>query len=218
MLSKRLKFTLAVLVIFAVGVTALVFYRVLFLTFVRVPTGAMANTILPGDYLVIKKRSFGEIKRGNLILFKSPKDSSIVMLFRVVGLPGESLEINGRTVYINGLELKERHVTVDSDIDFSGVLDEISAAGSGDYSVFHSFEEGNSGSMGDELGIGSPYSVPADSYYVMGDNRDNSYDSRFWGTVPFNLIVGKPTMIYWSENAAEYGEEIRWERIGKTLK
>ena len=81
-------------VVLSLGSTT--FYRVFFLHFVRIPTGSMANTILPGDYLVVKKRAFGDINRGDLIVFSYPGDPSTYYLSRVIGLPGETLEVRGR--------------------------------------------------------------------------------------------------------------------------
>lgn len=221
MLSKGWKFGLLVVAILGLGLTALICYRAFFLTLVRVPTGAMANTIIPGDYLVVRKRAFGEIKRGDLIIFKFPRDISVEYVFRVIGLPGEDIEVRGKLVYINGTELKERHVTVGPDIHHTGILQETLSEGSGEYAVFHGSNQSYdvSDPRPTEFGLGSPFRVPSDNYYVMGDNRDDSSDSRFWGTVPRNLITGKPTMIYWSEpmNESE-SDEPRWDRVLKSLR
>ena len=220
MITKSLKAGLVVIAIVGLGLTALISYRVIFLTIVRVPTASMANTIIPGDYLVVKKRAFGEIKRGDLIIFQYPQDISTNYVSRVVALPEEVVEVRGKLVYINGTELKERRITVEPDLGLTGVLQELSTEGNGEYAVFHGSAEGYASEVSDtEFGLGSPFRVPANNYYVMGDNRDNSSDSRFWGTVPANLIVGKPTMIYWSEPVKESeSDEPRWERIFKNLK
>ncbi len=219
MFSKGWKASLLAVAIVGLALTALIGYRAIFLTFVRVPTASMANTIIPGDCLVVRKRAFGEIKRSDLIIFKYPQDTSIAYVSRVVGLPGEDIEVRGKLVYVNGTELKERHVTVEPD-NLSGILQEISSEGIGEYAVFHSSNEDDStDSQPSEFGIGAPLRVPADNYYVMGDNRDNSSDSRFWGTVPRNLIFGKPTMIYWSEPMNELkAEEPRWDRVFRSLR
>lgn len=221
MITRSLKAGLVVIAVVGLGLTALISYRVIFLTIVRVPTASMANTIIPGDYLVVKKRAFGEIKRGDLIIFQYPQDISTNYVSRVVALPEEVVEVRGKLVYINGTELKERRITVEPDLRLTGLLQEISTEGNGDYAVFHGSAEGYDVSevRDTEFGLDSPFRVPANNYYVMGDNRDNSSDSRFWGTVPANLIVGKPTMIYWSEPVKESeSDEPRWERILKNLK
>lgn len=203
------------------GVCFAAFYYVFFLHLIRVPTGAMKNTIIPGDHLVVKKRAFGEINRGNLIVFKYPKDTSVHYLFRVVGLPRETIEIRGRSVYINGQELNEQRAIVKPDIHFdSESLEELSVEGSGPYRVCYSArDEGNEsgtppGSENYPFGSNGPFQIPDNEYFVMGDNRDNSEDSRYWGTVPRALVFGKPTMIYWSAHRDREGNEsIRWNRV-----
>lgn len=221
MKGRILKITLVgILLVFGL---AYVYYLV-FLTTVRVPTGSMANTIIPGDLLLVKKRAFGDIKRSDLIVFKYPRDSSVLYVARVVGLPGELIEVRGRIVYINDKELPEQRVTVKPDSFLVGFLEEISSEGSGSYRVFYGSREGYDSTVpsdeeANEFGIGSPFRVPADNYFVMGDNRDNSSDSRFWGTVQQGLIFGKPTMIYWSSKFDETGsEEPKWERVFTKLR
>lgn len=180
----------------------------------------MSNTVIPGDHLIVKKRAFGEIKRGDIIIFKYPKDPSIKYIFRVVGLPRETIEIRGRSVYINGEELAEQRVTVvpDQYFDEDG-LTELSTEGTGPYRVFYFGESGRSPDLQENIfGINRSFQIPDNEYFVMGDNRDNSYDSRFWGTVPRGLVCGKPTMIYWSVHRDSQGNEnIRWKRVFSKL-
>ena len=204
-----------------IGFIAFFGYYVLFLKLIVVPTGAMANTIIPGDHLVVKKRAFGPMKRGDVIIFKYPRDTSFLYVFRVVGLPSELIEVRGRSVYINGEELPEHRVIVKPESRMKSLLEESSSEGSGSYKVFY-VEGADSVSQAEsdtQHGVGSPLRVPDKNYFVMGDNRDNSHDSRFWGPVPQSLIVGKPTMIYWSSHADESGvQRIRWERFFTKLK
>jgi signal peptidase I len=217
----RVRILVILLTIVLLLITSVVVYSVLFLSTARVPTGSMANTIIPGDYIVVKKRAFGAIRRGNLILFRYPEDPSVTYLFRVIGLPGEKIEIKDRSVLIDGRELPERRVTVRFDLDRLNMgLEEISAEGDGPYRVFYSERDGlrESDLPSGGYGTASPFQIPDNQYFVMGDNRDNSQDSRFWGTVSNPAIVGKPTMIYWSSYLDQSGvEQPRWERLFKRV-
>lgn len=214
------------LVLFSLGLAAVPAYYFLFIQLVRVPTGSMANTIVPGDQMVVRKRAFGEIKRGDIIIFEFPKDPSVKYVSRVVGLPGEAIEIRDKVVYIDGNELPEERVTVTPGYGgrFSA-LEELSSEGHGPYRVFYFSRGPETESLlptrgtEDEFGTSGPFRIPGGQYFVLGDNRDNSEDSRFWGTVTREAIRGKPSMIYWSSRVDESGEEQpRWERVFRKLK
>jgi signal peptidase I len=143
----------------------------------------MEDTLLIGDHLLVDKvaysRSNGkldslffpqvEIKRGMIVTFKSPPEIEKEYVKRVIGLPGETIKIVDKKVYIDGKLLVE-HYTYFKDNE---ILD----------SYRDNFPE---------------YKIPSHQYFCMGDNRDNSFDSRFWGPVPRDLIIGKPWRIYWS--------------------
>lgn len=219
MTTTRKRILWLVLGILVLMVAVPIGYYVFFLKLIRVPTGAMANTIIPGDLAIVKKRAFGAIDRGDVIVFAYPKDTSVKYIFRVIGLPRETVEVRGELIYINGNELPEQRVTVSSDFA-GGALKELSTEGTGPYRVFYAAREGGEpdGSLpaeGEEsFGIKAPFQIPDNEYYVMGDNRDNSFDSRYWGTVPKASISGKATMIFWSAGRDEAGNETpRWERI-----
>ena len=130
-MSKRRIIILGVgaLILGGVGIWSLLFTQ-----FVHVPTGAMANTILPGDSLVVD-RLFGEIKRGDIIMFKYPMDPSVRYVSRVIGLPGETIEIRGTAVLINGEELSERRTMVDGESE--APLRELSTEGEGSLLASH---------------------------------------------------------------------------------
>ena len=134
----------------------------------KMPTGSMETTLLIGDRLLVNKHIYrtNEPKRGDLVVFKYPLDPKVPYIKRLVGLPGEKVEIIGRTLYINGESLKEKYA-----------------------------QHIDPGSINDHYG---PYHVPAGQYFVLGDNRDNSQDSRFWGFVPREYMLGKAFMICWS--------------------
>jgi len=128
--------------------------------------------------------------RGDIIVFKFPDDEKKDFIKRVIGLPGDIVEIKGKKVYINGSPIDDSYaVHSDPMLYPSGIQPR------------------------DNFG---PLTVPQDSYFVMGDNRDFSLDSRYWGFVKLNKIKGKAFIIYWSWN----GEErwLRWERIGMLIR
>ena len=134
----------------------------------KMPTGSMEPTLLVGDHALINKHIYrsAEPHRGEIIVFGYPPDPSVPYIKRLIGVPGDTIEMVGRTVYINGKAIKEKYT-----------------------------QYTNPNSDTDHFG---PYRVPPDQYFVLGDNRDNSQDSRFYGFVPMRNLLGKPLMIYWS--------------------
>ncbi len=204
-----------VLILLGVGSVAVYFFA--FLHLIRVPSGSMANTILSGDELVVKKRAFGQINRGDLIVFGYSGDPSTRYLARVIGLPRETLEVRGTRIYVNGKELDEQRVTVKPDDAFaSDKLEELSTEGAGAYRVFYVIRDGSySDFPGGDYAVNEPFQIPDDQYFVLGDNRDNSQDSRYRGPISRTAIFGKPTMIFWSEDR---NEEPRWDRLFTKLR
>jgi signal peptidase I len=207
--------------------TAVIIYSIFFLHFVSVPTAAMQNTILPGDRIAIN-RAVSEIKRGDIITFKYPGDATVQYIMRVIGLPGESIELRGDKVYIDDNELPEHRFLVEPppSLPDGKPLKEISSDGDGPYRVYYIREGDESrtdGNLGERFGRGAPYRIPERHYFVLGDNRDNSEDSRFWGTVPRDLITGKALAIYFSVEHRPFaeggeGDTIRWRRIFTRVK
>ena len=221
-LTKRKIVTFGVLaIILAAGVVWLLIFN----RFVRVPTAAMANTILPGENLVVD-RFVNRVKRGDIIIFKNPENQTVQYVSRVVGLPGETIEIRDEKVFINDKELNELRVSVRMD-PRPVALHELSSEGEGPYRVFYNARESQAPSVFAPLGRGitlygvnRPFAVPDANYFVMGDNRDNSQDSRYLGPVARELITGKPYFIYWSVENGEGGGSggIRWNRVFSKLK
>jgi signal peptidase I len=176
----------------------------------------MYPTLLVGDQLLVNRLSYGigiEIplmnrlgrrvihlstpKRGNVIVFIWPKDRSKDFIKRVIGLPGEKVEI--REVKNDRLERKQEIYINDRLIeDPWGHLD-LSSPSRGTY---------------------GPITVPPNTLFVMGDNRDNSDDSRFWGFVPLNNVLGKAFILYWSLDwqASSLVSKVRWQRIGSLIR
>ena len=211
-MKKRVRIIFLLFLLVVLFVAGL--YYVFFLRLVRVPTGAMSNTILPGDRLVVN-RLFSEVNRGDIIIFSYPADPSIRYVSRVIGLPGERIQIRGRLVYINDQELPEKRVLVEHvSPEFNDALREISSDGEGRYRVFYFNDEAGESTFAAPVGTAEPFLIPEGNYFVMGDNRDNSFDSRFRGTVPRRLVTGKPLLIYWSVKRDENGAtETRWGRM-----
>ena len=145
----------------------------------KIPTGSMESNLLIGDHLLVNKFAYGlksgfisrflpykEPKRGDVIVFKYPNSPEVAYVKRLIGMPGDRIEMVGHTIYVNGQALKETYTQY---IDPGSI-----------YARY------------------GPYTVPADHYFAMGDNRDNSQDSRFWGSVPRDYLLGKALVIYWS--------------------
>ena len=155
----------------------------------KIPTGSMENNLLIGDHLLVNKFVFGptagsldrallpvrEIRRGDIVVFKYPNEPERDFIKRVVGLPGETLELRNKKVYVNGQPLDEPYVHF---LEPASDSDEVTR-----FDVRERY---------------GPVRVPEGHFFVMGDNRDNSQDSRYWGFLPRGYIKGKALMIYWS--------------------
>ena len=223
---------------------------------VTVPTGSMQNTILIGDYLLVNKFIFspgGEpvpflpqraIERGDIIVFKYPgfpdnkekkEDEGgppykINFVKRVIGLPGDKIEVRDNQVFINDQLLPEHRVMGDSRRQDAALTTQEFEERKPEekYDVFYSSRSIKNDSLTRDYnfaGEGEAYTVPADSYFVMGDSRDQSLDSRYWGVVPRNLIIGRAMIVYWScdrsaSNGSFFGclTHPRFDRIGKMIK
>lgn len=174
---------------------------------VTLPVASMANTILVGEKVAVADVA-GEIKRGDLVVFKSPKEPTILYLMRVIGLPGEVIQTRGKKVFINNAELAERRVKVEFPQNPNApgkAFKELAEEGEGGYRVYYTsanWESGNSHDQMAKYATTSPYQILPGQYFVMGDCRDNSMDSRYWGSIAHNAIIGKPTMILDSPNPA----------------
>jgi signal peptidase I len=132
------------------------------------PTGAMEPTLLVGDHILVDKHIYGghKPKRGDVVIFEYSPEPEVDYVKRLIGEPGDTVEMIGRTVFVNGKPLKENYAQY---LDPKSIRDHY-----------------------------GPFSVPPDQYFVLGDNRDNSQDSRFWGFIPGENMLGKAMIIYWS--------------------
>ena len=149
----------------AIAVLLAAIIRIFILEPFYIPSGSMIPTLMINDRIIVSKFNyyFSEPKRGEVIVFKYPKDQAKRFVKRLIAFSGETVEIRNGKLYINGKETQENYLPP-------------------------GFR------MRDDFG---PYQVPPDSYFMMGDNRDNSDDSRVWGKMPKELIIGKALFIYW---------------------
>jgi len=200
---------------FIVALVIALVVRTLLLQAFKIPSGSMENTLLVGDHIFVNKFIYGyhipytngrilaftAPKRGDIVVFVFPEDTSKDFIKRVVGTPGDIVEIRQKTVFINGAPLAEKYTRF--------------ADGK--------FSEGIVVRGRDNM---PPVRVPSGKLFMMGDNRDRSYDSRFWGFVDMDAVIGKALFIYFSidwnrgvgwTDVGRYPELVRWDRIGRVL-
>jgi signal peptidase I len=169
----------------------------------KIPSGSMEPTLLVGDHILVNKFIYGiripvigtkilpfaKPQRGDVIVFIFPKDRSKDFIKRVIGLPGEKVQIRERKIYINDRLIADP------------------------WGFFQSWEMPTSDNYG-------PTEVPPGHLFVMGDNRENSEDSRYWGFVPLDDVLGKAFIMYWSWDwqASSLVSKVRWGRIGRVIR
>ncbi len=168
----------------------------------KIPSGSMLTTLQVGDHILVNKFLYGlrlpypldlplvqwgQPRRGDVIVFVYPKDSSKDFIKRVVAVGGDTVEIRHKQLFINGRPADDPYAT---------------------------FAEADQERPGPRDNVG-PIRVPANRLFVMGDNRDHSHDSRFWGFVDVHDVKGKAFLIYWSWDGAD--RWVRWERLGSLI-
>jgi signal peptidase I len=175
-----------------IAVILALFIRTFVVQAFKIPTGSMENNLLIGDHLLVNKFVFGPsatrlehallplgtIRRDDVIVFKYPEEPDRDFIKRVIGLPGETVELRQKKVYINGAPLDEPYVHFLEPPGTRSAETEVTSA-----------------DLRERFG---PVTVPPDQYFVMGDNRDNSQDSRYWGFLPRDYVKGRALVIYWS--------------------
>lgn len=187
-----------------VAVLLALFIRAFVVQAFKIPSGSMKETLQIGDHILVNKFIYGvklpfkqttiipisAPERGDIVVFRYPVDPDKDFIKRVVGLGGDTIEIRNKKVFINN-EPAHHDFAVFSDTHvLPGKL-----------------------TARDNFG---PVTVPDDHLFVMGDNRDNSHDSRFWGFVPLREVKGKAFIIYWSWDKSDFG--VRWGRIGDLIR
>ncbi|OLN25435.1 Signal peptidase I [Desulfovibrio sp. DV] len=165
----------------------------------KIPSGSMLDTLLIGDHLLVNKFLYGtripftdkvvmpieDPQRGDVIVFEFPEDTTKDFIKRIIGVPGDVVEMKDKVLYRNGEQLVEPYI-----------------------------KHTDPGMQARRDNFG-PITVPAGKYFAMGDNRDESYDSRFWGFVDKEKIRGKAWVIYWSWDGPS---DIRFSRIGRMVR
>ncbi len=176
----------------------------------KIPSGSMIPTLLKGDQILVNKFIYGtriplsdvkvlpvrEPRRGDIVVFEYPEDRSTHYIKRLIGLPGDTIQIVNKAVFVNG----EKFDVADAQYEDPEVLP-------------------SAISVRDNFG---PVVVPPHCYFMMGDNRDNSRDSRFWGFVDNAELVGNAVIVYWSWDISSGGiteraKNVRWGRLGMVL-
>ncbi|MFB3926340.1 MAG: signal peptidase I [Syntrophales bacterium] len=169
----------------------------------KIPSGSMKPTLQVGDHILVNKFIYGvkvpfvrstlipisDPKRGDIVVFIFPQDRSKDFIKRVIGVGGDTVEIKNKELFVNGKPYKDSHGVYADQVVYPGSMQ-----------------------PRDNFG---PIRVPEGTIFVMGDNRDQSYDSRFWGAVDLKDVMGKAFIIYWSWNGEDHS--VRWSRIGHIL-
>jgi len=190
----------------------------------RIPSGSMMPTLLVGDFILVNKFAYGirlpvldtkvveidEPARGDVVVFRYPKDPSVDYIKRVVGLPGDKIGYYNKVLYVNGEPAGQVpagvYVGKGSGVSMSGASERREQLGEVQHDILV---------MPRTPGLEGQYVVGEDEYFMMGDNRDNSNDSRYWGTVPEANLVGKAFRIWMNWDGANGG--VDWDRIGMKI-
>ena len=232
----------------SLAVMLFLFMRAFLVEAYKIPSGSMEHTILVGDFLLVNKLVYGaevpftgrrlprlrEPTRGDVVVFEWPRDPHKNLVKRLLGLPGDTLAMRAGVLYVNGAERTERyveHTEPGSDPTYDAFdwqqhfairtasaapLPPPAVAGLTPLRPWAARRDPSAHQSRDNWG---PLTVPARHYFVLGDNRDNSLDSRYWGFVPDSLLRGRPMVVYYSyapDSAAPlpWVTRVRWARLG----
>lgn len=191
----------------------------------EIPSSSMEDTLLIGDHVFVNREQFApktnwmgpllpyrNIKRGDIVVFLSPAEPGLYVVKRIMGIPGDRLHLRDGAVYRNGEKLTEPYVMHKGPLFYDPYRDNFPAVPPSDaYNVSPDWQlQMRSHIEGDDI------VVPPDSYFGMGDNRDVSLDSRYWGFIPKENVIGRPMFVYWSFNTPpdQYRHTEMSERIG----
>jgi len=191
----------------------------------EIPSSSMEDTLLIGDHVFVNRELFAprtrwmgpllpyrDIKRGDIVVFLSPAEPGLYVVKRIMGVPGDRIHLRDGMVYRNGEKLNEPYVLHKGPLFYDPYRDNFPAVPASDaYNVSNDWQQRmRSFIQGDDIVI------PNDSYFGMGDNRDVSLDSRYWGFIPKENVIGRPMFVYWSFNTPpdQYRHTDFSERIG----
>ena len=201
--------------------------RTLLVEAFRIPSSSMEHTLLVGDFLFVNKALYGaevplihtrlpairDPRRGDIVVFDSRTEDGVKVVKRLIGMPGDTLQMKHAVLWRNGVAQREPYVEhVDS-------LEDPSESMMREWQVSYLLPSVDRNTYHPTRDNWGPVVVPPGDYFVMGDNRDNSFDSRYWGFVPRAVIRGRPMFVYYSFDhdswrALPFLTAIRWSRIG----
>jgi signal peptidase I len=191
----------------------------------RIPSGSLEPTLQVGDFVLVNKFDYGvrlpvihkkmsksgDPQRGDIFVFRYPPDPSINFIKRVVGLPGDQIKYINKVLYVNGVEAQQTLVEKTTRVDEDGRKQDIAVKEENLLGVKHKIYQ-NVNQSSDNFDY---ITVPPGMYFAMGDNRDDSADSRYWGFVPEKNIVGKAVLVWMSWNSTDHS--VRWKRLIKPI-
>jgi len=192
----------------------------------RIPTGSLEPTLHVGDFILVNKFHYGlklpvvhkqiidnkTPNRGDIIVFRWPPNKEVNFIKRVIGIPGDKISYINKTLFVNGKKIPQEFLKNSKDFDSDGSSWDVVEKTENFFDVKHSIylnPEAATENFEDVI-------VPDGMFFAMGDNRDFSADSRFWGFIPFENVVGKANYIWMSWDT--HKTNVRWNRIGKTVK
>ncbi len=203
------------------------FLRTFLVEAFRIPSGSMENTLLVGDFLFVNKLLYGaevpvvgarlpairEPERGDVLVFDSVEEEGLKVVKRLVGMPGDTLAMEGGQLYRNGQKVDEPWARHGNPAAFA---DAYHRARMREWQLPHL--AGDTGDYRPDLQDWGPIVVPESSYFMMGDNRDDSYDSRYWGFLPRLNVRGRPLVVYFSFDPTSWKPlpfftAVRWGRL-----
>ena len=218
--------------IFWISVALFLVIRTFFVEAFKIPTGSMENTLQVGDFLLVNKLAYGAevpfthdrlpaLERprfGDVIVFDWPVDPTVNFVKRLVGLPGDTLSMHDGLLVRNGRTVSERYVLRE---DPGGGSDR--ARSSPGSATISSAARGRRCRTIPHATTGARSSSRRRHFFVLGDNRDNSLDSRYWGFVPDSLVTGRPILVYYSytpdsNQALAWVTHVRWKRLGEFVR